>query len=781
MTSAPADSVPLRVLCLEDETRDAELIEELLTDSGFQVSMVRVANEIEFVAALRDRVPDIILSDYTLPGFDGAAALRRASEEQPATPFICVSGTLDDEAAVALLKNGATDYVLKDRMGRLPNAVRRALEDAKARREHQRAEAALQESEVRFRTLFDNMAEGLAYCRMLYRDDGQPDDFVYLAVNKAFTTLTGLPDVVGRRVSEVIPGIRESDGELIARYARVAMSGQSESFEFHLEALNMWFDLSVYSPRRAEFVTVFDVITARKQAEAEHERLIAAIEQSGEAVVITDPSGVIQYVNPAFETITGYSRSEAVGQTPRVLKSGHHDESWYRAFWATLLGGHTWQGRIVNRRKDGSLFTEEAVISPVCDAAGRIVNFVAVTRDITEHLRLSEQFHASQRMEAIGRLAGGIAHDFNNLLTVILNCTAMAIDGLRAGDPMREDLEDVQKAGERAAALTRQLLAFSRKQVLEPRTIDLNQIVASIERMLRRLVGEDIELEQVLASDLGMVRADPGQIEQVIMNLVVNARDAMPSGGKLTIETSNVEVDESHAATDLALPPGRYAMLAVSDTGCGMDAATRQRLFEPFFTTKAKGEGTGLGLSTVYGIVRQSGGNIFAYSELGIGTTFKIYLPRLVGEAAGRPVDVPSPRPAVGRETILLVEDEDAVRKVAVRMLQTAGYRVLAAANGGEALLTCEEHEGEIDLLVTDVVMPQMSGRRLAERLRRLQPNLRTLFMSGYTDDAIVRHGVLPPGTKFIGKPFNEAEFARKVRDTLDTEPSAGFSDGETT
>ncbi|HEY3381222.1 MAG TPA: PAS domain S-box protein [Vicinamibacterales bacterium] len=631
------------------------------------------------------------------------------------------------------------------------------------------AEDALRASEMRYRTLFENMVEGFAYCRMLF-EDGRPQDFVYLAVNDAFETLTGLKGVAGKRVSDVIPGIRETDPALFERYARVASTGQPERFEFYLAALDMWLDLSVYSPEREHFVAVFDVITERKLAEAERERLMAAIEQSGEIIFITDPDGTIRYVNPTFEAVTGYTRQEALGRTPSILKSGQHDAAWYRELWATISGGRTWKGRIVNRRKDGTLYTEEATISPVCDPTGRIINFVAVERDMTAHLRLEEQLRASQKMEAIGSLAGGVAHDFNNLLTVILGCTAFAIETLREGDPLREDLLEVQKAGERAAVLTRQLLAFSRKQVLEPQVLDLNHVVINLEKMLRRLIGEDIDLQQVLAPNLGPVRADPGQIEQVIMNLVVNARDAMPNGGRLTIDTANVDLDEEYVAQHVVVVPGPYILLAISDTGCGMDAATRERLFEPFFTTKAKGKGTGLGLSTVYGIVKQSGGNIWIYSEPGHGTTVKVYLPRFVEEAGSSATSRAPERPAVGTETILVAEDGEAVRNVVVRMLLAAGYRVLTAANGGEALLTCEQHRGEIDLLVTDVVMPQMSGRQLAERLQKVRPSMRVLYMSGYTDNAIVHHGVLDPGMRFISKPFSEADLARKVRDALDSD-----------
>ncbi|HCF58896.1 MAG TPA: hypothetical protein DFS52_13005 [Myxococcales bacterium] len=386
--------------------------------------------------------------------------------------------------------------------------------------------------------------------------------------------------------------------------------------------------------------------------------------------------------------------------------------------------------------------------------------------DLTKQRQTEKQLQLSQRLEAVGRLAGGVAHDFNNLLSVIISYAGFALGELRESDPIRADLLEVQRAGERAAALTGQLLAFSRKQVLEPQVLNLNTSITGIESMLRRLLGEDIQILVCLAEDLGSVEADPGQVEQVIMNLAVNARDAMPRGGKLTIETSNVELDDNYARLHVAVKPGNFVLLSVTDSGCGMDAMTREHIFEPFFSTK-EAKGTGLGLATVYGIVKQSGGNIWVYSEPGQGTTFKVYLPR---------VDLPatetrrrsSAAMVTGNETVLVVEDESAVRKLAERILRLAGYRVLSGANGGEALLLCEKHGDEIDLLLTDVVMPQMSGRDLADRLALLCPRLKVLYMSGYTDHAIVHHGVLEPGTRFIGKPFSASELTYKVREVLD-------------
>jgi nitrogen-specific signal transduction histidine kinase len=402
------------------------------------------------------------------------------------------------------------------------------------------------------------------------------------------------------------------------------------------------------------------------------------------------------------------------------------------------------------------------------DPAGAEIGTLGVLKDIGERRRLEEQLRQSQKMEAVGRLAGGIAHDFNNLLTVIAGRAQLILSRLRPEEPIHRDASLVRSTADRAAALTQQLLAFSRKQVLQPQVLNLNKVVTGMEPMLGRLIGEDIDLAVIPVEQPGRVKADPAQIEQVIVNLVVNARDAMPEGGRLTVETADVELDAASASRHFSVPAGAYVVLAVTDTGTGMDEATRTRVFEPFFTTKEPGKGTGLGLSTVYGIVKQSGGDIQLESEVGRGTRFKIYLPRVVEPAApeeARPVPAPVPR---GDETVLLVEDEPEVRDLAREILEASGYTVLQACDPQDALLIAERHGGPIHLLLTDVIMPRQSGRALAERLRPLRPELQVLFMSGYTNEAIVRHGVLEPGTLFIQKPFTPEGLGRKVREALD-------------
>lgn len=497
--------------------------------------------------------------------------------------------------------------------------------------------------------------------------------------------------------------------------------------------------------------------------------LAAAVEQAAETVVVTDTEGTIEYVNPAFERSSGYSAENAIGQNPRILKSGEHAEAFYTELWDTIKRGEVWRGILINKKKDGTFYEEETTISPLHDPSGKITNFIAVKDDVTGKRALEEQLRQAQKMEAIGQLAGGVAHDFNNLLTGITGYAQLVLNELPEDGPLAADLCRVIGVAERAAALTRQLLAFSRRQTLQFKVFDLNDLVENISKLLKRVIDEDIQVEFVPAPDLGSVRADPGQIEQVVLNLTVNARDAIQGGGKIIIETSNVMLDEDYVRTHAGARAGPHVMLAVTDTGCGMDVDTLQQIFEPFFTTKKVGEGTGLGLATVYGIVKQHEGSIWAYSELGKGTSFKVYLPLVKEEAQALAAGEQRAAVPSGTETILLVEDDEDVRAVSQRCLEKRGYEVLVAAGPDEAEELFSKRGDEIAVLVSDIVMPDMDGASLYSKLQERNESLKVLFMSGYAQHAVLKTNVLEAGRPFMAKPFTAEQLAKKVREVLDS------------
>lgn len=627
----------LRVLHLEDNHLDAELVQAAIESEGYRCDVSRVDDRASFVDALNRGPYDLILADYTLPAFDGVSALSIVQQEIPDTPFIFVSGTIGEDLAIDCLKGGATDYILKHRLGRLGPSIRRALVEAEERRERREAEEAI-----------------------------------------------------------------------------------------------------------------------RNQAQL--------LDLANDSIIVRDLEDRITYWNQGAERLFGWTESDALGRFEYELLQTVFTRSAEEIRHAFVRDGH-WEGELVQKKRDGSIITVESRWTLQRNTDGSPHATLEISNDVTQRRRLEAQFLQAQKMESVGRLASGVAHDFNNLLTVIIGRSYLLMSRVD-DDRMRKDLDLVQKTAERAAVLTRQLLAFSRRQPIIPRLLDLNELVANMDKMLRRLIGEDIDVLSEFAPNLGKVKADPGQMEQVIMNLAVNARDAMPKGGKLTIETANIDLDSGYASHHLSVAPGKYIMLAISDTGCGMDAETQNHIFEPFFTTKDSG--TGLGLSTVYGIVKQSGGNIWVYSELGVGTTFKVYLPRASDSTEPGQVAAEGSQISGGSETILLVEDEQAVREIVRETLTSQGYTVLEAQHGPEALRIAEKHTSRIHLLMTDVVMPAMHGPELADALCKIHSETKVLFMSGYTDSALTRHGVLEGKREFMQKPFTLGDLAKRVRGILD-------------
>ncbi len=498
-----------------------------------------------------------------------------------------------------------------------------------------------------------------------------------------------------------------------------------------------------------------------------------AIQEVSQGILITDPNQLdnpIVYASAGVERITGYRQDELLGRNSRIFQGKDTDQATIEKMREAIEARHGFTSEILNYRKDGTPFWSAMSINPVRDANGVLSHFVGVQNDITERKNLEQQLRQSQKMEAVGRLAGGVAHDFNNLLTVISSYGELLLTLPGADKTVHDAAKSISDAGERAAALTRQLLGFSRQTVLQPQVLDLNAVVAETGKMLLRLIGEDILFSTVLDPTLSHLKVDPTQLDQVLMNLAINARDAMPKGGKLTIETANVMLSNEYAATHLDARAGPYVMLAITDTGCGMPADILARIFDPFFTTKETGKGTGLGLAMVFGIVQQSGGCINVYSEPNHGTTFKIYFPALTAELDSKSDDAIK-ADGRGTETILVVEDDESVREVAVLSLELHGFKVLTAIDGNDAMRIVEKHPESIDLVLTDVVMPNLSGPELARRLRIQFPQIKVLFMSGYTDDAVVRHGLLEATVSFIQKPYTLQSLARKVREVLDTLP----------
>jgi len=761
VTPAPRPGETLRVLLLEHEAAEADQCVIVLQRAGYDVASERVRNPRDFQDRVRNHPYDVVLVDDQRPDWtalDALAAVRAAGLDAPVVLFNSTPAT---ERPVELVDAGLDDYVIKGDLVRLPLIVHRVFDERRAHLER-----------VQSRELIHKLSLAIdrSPASVIIADASGVMEYV----NHRFEQVTGytVAEAIGKNLRMLESG--ETAPAISGRLREVTQSGQVWCGEIVHRRKNgeEYLDAESISPIADESGVVTQVvvtredITERKRTEAalavSEARFRNLAEASFDGIHITE-GGIVREVNQGFLRMFGYSMDEVIG---RPLIDFAAEES-VEAVRHRVAQGVEGRFEVVGLRKDGRKLFLEAT-GKNHDLGDRVERVTAL-RDVTEKRMLEEQFRQSQKMEAVGRLAGGVAHDFNNLLTVITTYASVLLGDIGESDPRRGDLQQILKASSDAAALTRQLLAFSRQQVIAPRLVLLEEVVRGTEKMLKRLIGEDIELVSTLRGTPSAVLIDPGQLEQVIMNLAVNARDAMPQGGRLSIETSTTEFDETYAHTHWPATPGRFTMLAVSDTGIGMDAETRARVFEPFFTTKELGKGTGLGLATVYGIVKQSGGFIWVYSEPGHGASFKIYLP-LADETAlpHGPEAEPTKAPR-GTETVLLVEDAPAVRTAVRLILEGYGYTVIEAPTPGAALGMVAKWRKPLHLLLTDVVMPGMSGRQLAERFMAERPELRVLYMSGYTDDVAVRHGLLASGLAYLQKPFAPDTLALKVREVLDS------------
>lgn len=706
----------IEILAVEDSPTQAMKLRFLLEAEGYTVIMA--GNGAQALAMLADRKPTLVITDVMMPEMDGFALCKeiKTRDSLRDIPVILMTSLSSPRDILKGLECGADNFIRKPYDSyHLLSRIKSILLN-RTFRSTERAQFGVE---------------------------------IYFLGQRYFVT-SERQQILDLLISTYEDAVNLNE-ELRVKQEQLAELAQE--LEKKVESRTMGLRAEITERYRAE----------EKLRESE-ERYRDLFENANDLIHSFKPDGRIVYANRAWKNVLGYSEEEITGLNIRQILHPDSLESFDGQIARLLRGETVDKAEITLVTKDGKKILGEA--SRTCKMVeGRPAFVRSIIRDVTERRHLEEQLRQTVKMEAIGQLAGGVAHDFNNLLTIISGYGQILEERI---DPTeREYVLEILKASERAAALTRQLLAFSRRQILAPQVLDLNSIVANMEKMLKRLIGENIELATAQEANLGRVKADAGQVEQVILNLCVNARDAMPEGGKITIETANVDLDEAYSRSHSTVVPGPYVMLAVSDTGHGMDSGTMSHIYEPFFTTKEKGKGTGLGLSTVYGIVKQSGGNIWVYSEVGRGSTFKVYLPRIQAAATLAPA-ASAPESIRGTETILLVEDEVAVRSLVRDTLRSYGYHVLEAQGADHAVSILEEYAEPIHLLLTDVIMPQVSGRELARRLLPVHPEAEILFMSGYTDNAIVRHGVLDANTFFLQKPFMPKTLVTKVREVLD-------------
>jgi two-component system, cell cycle sensor histidine kinase and response regulator CckA len=746
---------PAGILVVDDTPANLQVLAGMLKDRGYKVRPVP-SGKLALAAAQHDP-PDLILLDINMPEMNGYEVCERlkADDKLKGIPVIFISALTEQLDKVKAFAVGGVDYLTKPFQ----------IEELHAR----------VETHLKLHRLQIELEE--------YQDY---DIFKLDPAGNVASWNPGAEKAVGYKAEEIIGrhiSCFYTTEDAAAGKPQRGLQIALEAGRFEEEGLRLrkggtpfWADVTISNihdslGRHVGFTHVLRDVTERKQAEETLRLRDRAIESLIQGLCITDPARLdnpIIYVNDSFLRMTGYAREDVIGKNCRFLQGPNTAPEAIERLRLAIRDGESCLVELLNYRKDGASFWNGLSISPIRDAAGQVANFVGVLTDVSPLKLMEQQLQQTHKMEAVGQLAGGVAHDFNNLLTVISGYSELLLDMLPSDDPKREAVKEIRDAGERAAGLTGQLLSFSRQAVLETKVLDLNEVVKEMEKLLGRMIGEDILLTAVLDPSISRIKADPGQIGQVLMNLAVNARDAMPQGGNLTIETKDVYLDEAYAAQHLDCKPGRYVLLVVSDNGCGMPPEVQVRIFEPFFSTKGPGKGTGLGLATVYGIIKQSGGNVNLYTEPGHGTAFKIYLPAVDVQLDPKAHDQRDAQVTGGTETILLVEDEAAVRAIAVLALHSQGYTVLHTESGEKALRIIERHLDPIDLLVTDVVMPGMNGRELAEALCLQYPGLKVLYLSGYTDDSVIRHGILQAEVAFLHKPYTPLLLAKKVREVLD-------------
>jgi len=765
---------PLRLLYVEDELGDVEIALRELKKSKIEFEVETVATRDEFARKLREKAFDIILSDYRLPGWTGLDAFTLIKEHGLDIPFVLVTGTLGEELAVECIKHGVTDYVLKEQLARLPMAVSQALDTRLMREAEARAVEALLESEETNRLLVENAPEAIAVL------DVEENKFIDCNVSALRWFQVSREELLRQGPADLSPSLQPNgrpSGAASRERVEKALAGETPSFEWVCRnSKGEDFDCEVHlvslrSPARQLVRGSIIDITDRKRAERalreSETRYRELVNNATYGIYWVTIDGELLSVNPALARMLGFDSTDEL----LALRSS---DSLYRdpAVRLRLLAEYTKSGRVNGLaewiRKDGKIIHVHLNGRCTTNPARMIECIEVIVEDVTEKIALEKQLVQAQKFEAIGQLAGGIAHDFNNMIGAIIGWADLGMEETEPTSRPHRHFEKMRQQADRAAALTRQLLAFARRQILEPRSIDLNQGVTETLSLLEKVIGNSIEVKSNLAPDLALVSADPTQVEQILMNLCINARDAMLQGGSLQIETCNAAFDEESCATQPFARPGRYSMLSVTDTGTGMDAATLDRVFEPFFTTKELGKGTGLGLAMVYGIVRQHGGFVHVYSEPGVGSTFRVYFPVSL-ETVKSPERAPDTSPVSGgTETILVAEDHEGLREIARETLVNLGYRVILTSDGEEAVREFLNPRNHVDLLLIDVVLPKLGGPQAYARICETSPGVPAIFATGYSADMDLLRQARQQKLPMLQKPYSPRDLARKVRETLD-------------